>query len=364
MRMRVALAGDVMIGRGIDQAQSVSAPPELYEPAVKDARRYIDLAEMANGPFDRPMAPHAPWGAALEGLAELRPDHFFVNLETSLTAGGSPWQEKGIHYRAHPENIDILSAAGVDCVGLANNHILDFGYDGLDDTLRSLRSAGIACSGAGSSRALAARPASLPAAPGKEGAPRIISVGFGNSGIPDAWFATDDHPGVFAFGDVSERAYREIRQLLEGDEGHPTILSIHWGKNWGFRIPEAHRKLARSLAETGLVSAIFGHSSHHPMAIEVHAGVPIIYGAGDLINDYEGIPGHDAYRPDLRLLYAVDFDAGRAVKLHALSLQMRQFRLDRAGTQDTDWLKGRLTDATRAPELRLTPDGVLAGPLS
>jgi poly-gamma-glutamate synthesis protein (capsule biosynthesis protein) len=57
-------ARDVMIGRGIDQAQAVSAPPELHEPAVTDARRYIDLAEGASGSIRRPMFPEEPWGAA------------------------------------------------------------------------------------------------------------------------------------------------------------------------------------------------------------------------------------------------------------------------------------------------------------
>jgi poly-gamma-glutamate synthesis protein (capsule biosynthesis protein) len=100
------------------------------------------------------------------------------------------------------------------------------------------------------------------------------------------------------------------------------------------------------------------------MAIEVHAGVPIIYGAGDLINDYEGIPGHEAYRPDLRLLYIIDFEDGRAVALHALGLQVRRFRLERADERDLDWLKGRLTDTARAPAFKLKESGLLTSAIS
>ena len=389
-RLRVALAGDVMIGRGIDQAQAVSAPPELYEPSIRDARRYIDLAERANGPIQRPMSWTDPWGAVLTTLEELRPNHFFVNLETSLTADGRPWPDKGIHYRAHPENIGILSAAGVDCCSLANNHVLDFGQEGLAGTVRSLEEAGIAHTGAGLLGWEAERPVSPPRAPGKEGVPRIVGVAFGDSGIPDTWQASEERPGVFAFDEPSPRSLREISGILERDRGDagagghtaataaggymaggaraagadPTIVSIHWGKNWGFRIPRSHRDLARGLAETGLVSAVFGHSSHHPMAIEMHAGVPIIYGAGDLINDYEGIPGHEAYRPDLRLLYIIEFEDGRAVELQALALQARRFRLERADESDLDWLKDRLTDTARAPELKLNASGLLTSPIT
>jgi poly-gamma-glutamate capsule biosynthesis protein CapA/YwtB (metallophosphatase superfamily) len=77
-----------------------------------------------------------------------------VNLETALTASEDAWPGKGIHYRTGPENGRALAAAGIDCCALANNHVLDWGYAGLAETLRTLAALGIRHAGAGGSRAV------------------------------------------------------------------------------------------------------------------------------------------------------------------------------------------------------------------
>lgn len=73
----------------------------------------------------------------------MRPDVKVINLETSITAGGDPWPNKGIHYRMHPRNVEVIQSAGVDCCILANNHVMDWGHAGLNDTLKTLTAAGI-----------------------------------------------------------------------------------------------------------------------------------------------------------------------------------------------------------------------------
>jgi len=79
---------------------------------------------------------------------EPKVDLRIANLETAVTSAETPWPGKGIHYRMHPQNIGCLSAAHISACALANNHVLDWGYDGLSETLQTLDAAGIAHSGA------------------------------------------------------------------------------------------------------------------------------------------------------------------------------------------------------------------------
>jgi poly-gamma-glutamate synthesis protein (capsule biosynthesis protein) len=133
------MAGDVMTGRGIDQILPHPSNPVIYEPYIKDARNYVALAEKANGPIHTPVEFSYIWGVALELLDRKNPDLRLINLETSITTNSEFWPGKSIHYRMHPENIGCLTAAKLDYCSLANNHILDWQYAGLFDSLKTLK---------------------------------------------------------------------------------------------------------------------------------------------------------------------------------------------------------------------------------
>ena len=135
------LTGDVMIGRGIDQVLPQSVDPQLFEPSVKSAETYVDLAVLANGPIPRPVASDYVWGAALAEMDRLAPDVRIINLETAVTTSDAAWPGKEVHYRTHPGNVAVLEAAGVDCCALANNHVLDLGPPGFDGHLAALAGA-------------------------------------------------------------------------------------------------------------------------------------------------------------------------------------------------------------------------------
>jgi len=137
----LALCGDVMTGRGIDQVLAHPSDPTLYESFVRNAIRYVELAEGKNGPIPRPVEPAYIWGDALAEFDRLAPDVRIVNLETAVTRSDDHWEGKGINYRMHPENISCITAAGIDCCALANNHTLDWGYPGLTETIETLAKA-------------------------------------------------------------------------------------------------------------------------------------------------------------------------------------------------------------------------------
>lgn len=337
------LCGDVMTGRGIDQALPRSCAPGLQEPHVTSALEYVELAERAHGPIPRPLSYAYVWGEAPDLLARERPDARIINLETSITTSGD-LDPKGINYRMHPENVAVLSAAKIDCCVLANNHVLDWGRAGLVETLDTLARAGIRSAGAGRDRVAAEAPAVLDI----PGAGRILVFAFGatDAGIPDDWSAHAATAGVHLLADFSGKTVARIARLVEATKrpGDVAVASIHWGPNWGYAISPGHRRFAHALVEQAAIDVVHGHSSHHPKAMEVYRERLILYGCGDFLNDYEGIPGHADFRDDLVLMYFVTLDpaTGRLLRLTLRPLVIRKFRLGQPSATDRAWLRETL----------------------
>lgn len=335
------LSGDVMLGRGIDQILLHPSPPVLYEDYVRSALDYVALAERANGSIPRPASFSYVWGDALDELTQ--PDLRIVNLEMAITRSEQP-APKGINYRMNPANLACLKAAGIDCCVLANNHVLDWGGDGLIETLDSLGRAGLKTAGAGHDIAEAEVPAvfQLP------GDRRLLvhAIACASSGVPPEWAAGTDRPGVSFIDRISNDvadvvAARIARQKQPGDI---VVLSIHWGGNWGYSIADAERAFAHRLIESGAVDLIHGHSSHHFRAVEIYRGKPILYGCGDFLNDYEGIGGYEEFRSDLVLMYlaTISLKDAHLVALRMVPFRVRNFRLNRVETADAAWMRQRL----------------------
>jgi poly-gamma-glutamate synthesis protein (capsule biosynthesis protein) len=285
--VKLFLCGDVMTGRGIDQILRHSCDPRIYEGYVKDARDYVRLAERASGAVPRGVGDAYIWGDALEELARAKPDARIINLETAVTRSDD-WMDKRINYRMHPANVGCLTAAGTDCCTLANNHVLDWGEGGLVETLETLRAAGLRTVGAGRNREEAQAPARRP-------------------------------------GDL-------------------VLVSLHWGGNWGYRVPPEQAEFAHKLIDLAAADLVHGHSSHHPKAAEIYRGKLILYGCGDFINDYEGISGHEEFRGDLGVMYfpTLASGSGELLDLELVALCRRRLRLERAPEIDCQWLCGVL----------------------
>ena len=352
-----------MLGRGVDQILSHPGNPELREPVVRDARRYVELAERTNGPIPRPVDWGWPWGDALQILDELAPDVRLLNLETTITTNGEFAQRKAIHYRMHPGNVPALSVFRPDVCALANNHMLDFGHRGSAETCEVLAAAGIKGIGAGANIDAAQRLAVITLS----GDRKIIigSVATQSSGVPGSWAADRDRPGVWLIRDPSHRAAADdvaAHVLAHKRAGDIAIVSVHWGSNWGYGVGLSEIQFAHRLIDAG-VDVVHGHSSHHPRPIEIYGGKPILYGCGDVIDDYEGIGGHESFRPELRLLYLISFDPERdeLVSLQMLPLRVRQMRLERVSNADAEWLRTTAEHTGRRfhLEVAVVSDGLL-----
>jgi poly-gamma-glutamate capsule biosynthesis protein CapA/YwtB (metallophosphatase superfamily) len=347
--MRLFLCGDVMAGRGIDQALPHPVHPNLYEPYVRDAREYVALAEKASGPIPRPLSFEYIWGDALAELERAEVDLRIANLETAISSAETPWPEKGIHYRMHPQNIGCLAAAQISACALANNHVLDWGYDGLSETLKTLGAAGIAHAGAGNDFDEAVQPAVLNTS--ADGRVLLFSFASTSSGVPEDWKATGISPGVNLLDDLSKATAARVADQMRVHQrtGDLIIASIHWGSNWGYEVPRDQMTFAHRLIEEG-VAIVHGHSSHHVKAIEVFKERLILYGCGDFVTDYEGINGYEMFRGDLALMYLIELASrsGELIAVRLVPMRMRRFRLERASGADTEWLCSRLNDLGEA----------------
>ncbi|MEX6503688.1 CapA family protein [Pseudomonas zhanjiangensis] len=337
--LRLFLAGDLMCARGIDQILPHPGDPRLYEAYVKDARDYVQLAERRNGAFAQPVDFAYVWGAALELLRQRRPNVRLVNLECAVTHQGWP-QPKGINYRMNPANLPVLDVAGIDCCVLANNHLLDWGEAGLADTLAHLDSHAIAHAGAGLARAEAEAPAILTLDRGR----RLLVFAFatGDCGVPPGWAAGEQQPGVARLDDLSARSVERVARCIEAarQAGDRVLVSLHWGGNWGFAVSAQQQDFAHALIDVAGVDLLHGHSSHHIKGLEVYRERLIIYGCGDLLDDYEGIEGHADYRADLGLLYFADLaHDGRLQGLELVPTRQRQMSIQRATGADRRWLE-------------------------
>ena len=335
------LCGDVMTGRGLDQILRYPGDAELHEPSVKDARFYYQLAEKAHGPIPRPVNDDYLWGDAIQEWNRFQPEVRIVNLETAITSSNRFWKGKEIHYRMSPKNIGCLLAAKIGCCTLANNHVLDWDYEGLEETLRSLERVGIQTAGAGRNMTAAQAPAIVDVP--TKGRVLVLSFGFESSGIPRAWLAGESRPGVNLLPNLSDATIQRIRATITSHRraGDVIIASMHWGSNWGHSIPIEQRRFAHRLIDLAEVDIVHGHSLHHVKGIEVYRNRLILYGCGDFLTDYEGISGYEVFRGDLALMYfaTLETSSGRLVRLRLAPVQVQRMRLRHPSPPDVAWFQ-------------------------
>ncbi|RDD62698.1 CapA family protein [Ferruginivarius sediminum] len=338
------LCGDIMTGRGIDQILPHPARPDLHEPYVHSALDYLRLAEAHCGPIERPVGFAYVWGMALDELVRVDPDARIVNLETAVTRC-EDWDDKGINYRMNPANVGVLTAARLDCCVLANNHVLDWGRCGLEETLSTLRGAGLRAAGAGMDSGQASKPAEIPLA----GGGRVLTFAYAlpSSGVPGWWAARADRPGMNFLPALDDAALGRVRADVRASRRPEdfVVVSLHWGGNFDFDIPDAQRGFAHALIDEVGTDVVHGHSSHHVKGIEVYRNRPIFYGCGDFLNDYEGIEGIGAtFRDDLTCMYfpVMRRDGGGLATCKLTPLRMRRFRLGYPDETDFEWLRETL----------------------
>jgi len=302
--LRLGLVGDVMLGRNVDD-------------------------RWRNGPAD------GVWGSAADRLAAL--DGTVANLECTLSTRGERTPGRGYYFRADPEwAVPALEAGGVAAVSLANNHVLDFGPSALADTVDGLAAAGIGTTGAGADLRAALRPAVV-----EVSGHTVAVVGFTDQA--PAYRAGATEPGTaFASLDPASLRTRLLvdAALREAAAAEPDLLvaSLHWGPNWVTEPAPAHGRFARHLIDRG-VDVVHGHSAHVVQGVETYRGRPILYDAGDFVDDYVIKP---ELHNDRSLLFelVVENGAPAALRLHPVEIADEAVHL--AGEAAAAWLRDRI----------------------
>lgn len=286
----IGLAGDVMIGRLVDEILS-GAPP-----------RYL-------------------WGdmhSYLHGT-----DLNLINLEAALTRS-THRVPKVFNFKADPSKVRTLVEGRIDVVNLANNHVLDYDEQGLMETLDTLDKAGIHHVGAGKNRKQAMAPVIMK----RKG----ITVGIlGCTDNEETWNATDEKPGTFylSVGDVEviEEDICHLRKKVD-----VLIVTIHWGPNMKERPSASFRSFAHRLIELG-ADIIHGHSAHIFQGVEVYQKKLILYDTGDFVDDYAIDP---MLRNDRSFFFIVEAAKEGPKALHLIPTLITQFQVNRSTGKEAE----------------------------
>jgi poly-gamma-glutamate capsule biosynthesis protein CapA/YwtB (metallophosphatase superfamily) len=304
MTVTVALAGDTMLGRGVARTLATTPPAALVAPEIVAALGQADLV--------------------------------VLNLECCISERGRRWEAPGkpFYFRAPPRAVELLVLLGTDCVTLANNHALDYGFDALADTLDHLAAAGIATVGAGADLEQARRPAVLAA-----GGLRVAVLGATDH--PADFAAGPDRSGV-AFADLGRQVPGWLAELVReaSAQADVTLVTPHWGPNMTAAPVRHVRRAADALADAG-ATLIAGHSAHVPHGV----GGRVLFDLGDFLDDYRVDP---RLRNDLGLLFLVTLDAVGPLRLEALPLKLEFCHTRLASGEDAAWMRRRFRSACAA----------------
>ena len=302
--INIGLAGDVMIGRTVDDI--ISRYGYAY-----------------------------PWGNMLPLIRST--DITIINLETTLT-NSNKIVDKTFNFKASPDKIKTLTEANITAVNLANNHILDFSEEGLIETIRMLETANIKYTGAGINEWEAARPIILTCRNRKIG-----MLGFTDN--EPRWRATASQSGVNFINILNhadqERALTSIQELKK--EVDIAIISIHWGPNMKEKPDPAFVEFAHEMIGRG-ADIIHGHSAHIFQGIEIFKNKLILYDTGDFVDDYVV----DRFlRNDLSFFYMVKIDKNEIYRLQLIPTRISNFRVNYALGSDSRWCIERIQELSR-----------------
>jgi poly-gamma-glutamate capsule biosynthesis protein CapA/YwtB (metallophosphatase superfamily) len=325
--MKIALTGDVMLGRLVDQ--------------------YVIQ--------NRSVRPEALWGDVLPIM--LAADCRLINLECVISSEGEEWHPmtKAFHFRTRPRALEFLQAAKIDGVTLANNHVLDFGTDALLDCLTLLDRAGIKRTGAGATLQEALTPAVFGPPQGH------IAVAALTDNEPE-WEPTSTKPGVnyVAYDDrglVGPYRSRMVQVLSTArQQAELVIVSAHVGPNWGAPSP-AIQALAHDLLDMG-ADLYWGHSNHTPQGIELYKGKAILYSTGDFIDDYM-IDKEE--RNDLSFLFMLDVEKNRIARIAVHPTQIEDLGVRRANEHEWQFLTRTMQAKCKAFGTMMEVEGQVGG---
>lgn len=229
-------------------------------------------------------------------------DVVIANLEGPVTDAAEPADPtQRWSYNAAPETVAGLSEFGVDAVSLANNHAMDRGLEGLNDTRLHATNAGIVAFGAGAASPEARMPVLIDGPNG-----RIAVVGLAD--VAGSVTASSDRPGTRRLSLNNIQVDHEAARRAGADY---VIAFVHWGDNYG-EVTDRQRTLAQVLVDTGY-DLVVGAGAHLVQPIEIIDGTPVLYSVGNFVF---GTPGrYHEQAPGYSVAVRATFDFDQLIDL-------------------------------------------------
>ena len=274
-------------------------------------------------------------------------DLLLVNLECCISDRGERWPapRKPFFFRAPPAAVEHLQHLGVDAVTLANNHALDYGVEALLDTIDHLGRAGIAVAGAGPDQAAARRTLPLSA---PDCTVDVVAV----ADHPADFAAEPDRPGI-AFADLRRDTPAWLLDAVSASTADVVLVAPHWGPNMT-PAPLAYVLDAADALLGAGATVIAGSSAHVFHGVRTRPGRVVCHDLGDFVDDYAVDP---VRRNDLGVLWFIDFEGGRPVRLEALPLFLEHCFTRLAVGEEHEEIVRRLTVACAAFGTEIHEDG-------
>lgn len=301
------LAEDVaLVSRPEDAVEASALAAQIIREQSVRRRRPVVLDAVGDIMLGRSLTPLMAERGATYPLAAVQPvmaaaDIRFGNLELALTDRGTP-ARKDYVFRAPPErSVEALRAGGFNLLSLANNHLTDYGNEGVTDTLQALRAAGIVFAGAGQDATEAHTPAVITVR-----GVRLALLAYVN--VPDdsrsgfkaqSMAAAPGRPGV-AWG-TPEVVRRDVAAAKT--RADLVIVSLHTGYEYTATPNGIQRELSRAAVESGAALVLGGHP-HVLQGVEYYRGVPVIHSLGNFVFDLDD---DDRRQPGLPSVLSVIF---------------------------------------------------------
>lgn len=271
-----AAARSVLTAPGAPGAPGPPSPAPGAAAAPADTLLFGAVGDLMLGSWLTPLLDSLGVDYPLAGVAPLlaRADLLLANLEAPFLADttGVARAEKTYTFAVPPRHLGVLTAAGLDVVTLANNHILDFGPAGLESTRALLETAGIAHAGSGADREGAHRHVLV------ERAGRRVAVLAYNHVFPEDFWAGPDRPGT-AHADDAGLAREVARAAAQADI---VVVTFHWGAE-GMETPKDYQRILARIAVDNGADLVVGHHPHVLQPLEWYRGRLIAYSLGNFV---------------------------------------------------------------------------------
>ena len=291
--------------------------PDTHMPVAPVASaplRVIAVGDIMLDGTARPVLAQNGYDHAFAGVKQLFGDApvVFGNLEGPLTVRGNPEQDKTYVFRSPPDKVSqALVGAGFNVVSLANNHTLDYGADGLAQTIETLDAAGIAHAGAGADLTAARRPAII-----ETGGKRVAILAYSLT-LPETFYAAAGKPGT-AFG---HEGHVRADVQAASEQADIVLVSFHWGQEGKTELREYQVRLGRLAIDAG-AAAVIGHHPHILQGIEHYRDGVILYSLGNFTF------GSYSQRAQASAVAELVFDGDRVRELRMHPINVNNFEVE------------------------------------